>query len=361
MRVLLIALLLTLAPGRLPAQQPELARAAEQARRAWNAHDAKALVAESPRLLVQLPGSDPSVALGPEQAAALLSDYMVQGGVTYRILTDQLGSPRIVTNTSNGAVVYEMDYDEYGRVTRETGTVPIPFGFAGGLYDRDTKLVRFGARDYDPETGRFTAKDPLSFEGGDTNLYGYALGDPVNVTDSTGMILDTLVDIGFIAYDLYKIGSSLANGCGVSGTDLLALGADVAGALIPFATGGGAAVRAGRTAMNAADAGRGGAAAVRTGQAGEAAVRAANNIGPLTKTPISINGRTRIPDGLTPTTLSEVKNVASQSYTQQLRDFAAYAQQSGRTFDLYVRPNTRLSGPLQDAIRNGTINLKFIP
>ena len=175
------------------------------------------------------------------------------------------------------------------------------------------------------------------------------------------MILDTLIDIGFIAYDLYKIGSSLANGCGVSGTDLLALGADVAGALIPFATGGGAAVRAGRAAANAADAGRGGAAAVRTGQAGENAVRAANNIGPLTKTPISINGRTRIPDGLTPGTLSEVKNVASQSYTQQLRDFAAYAQQTGRSFDLYVRPNTRLSGPLQDAIANGTINLKFIP
>jgi hypothetical protein len=78
-RVLLTALLLALVAARLPAQQPELARAAEQARHAWNAHDAKALVAESPRLLVQLPGSDPSVALGPEQAAALLSDFMVQG------------------------------------------------------------------------------------------------------------------------------------------------------------------------------------------------------------------------------------------------------------------------------------------
>ena len=38
------------------------------------------------------------------------------------------------------------------------------------------------------------------------------------------------------------------NGCGVSGWDVAALGADVAGALIPFATGGGAAVRAGREA-----------------------------------------------------------------------------------------------------------------
>jgi hypothetical protein len=78
-RLLLTALLLALAPGPLTAQDSELARAADQARRDWNAHDAKALVAESPRLLVQLPGSDPSIALGPEQAAALLSDFMVQG------------------------------------------------------------------------------------------------------------------------------------------------------------------------------------------------------------------------------------------------------------------------------------------
>ena len=34
-------------------------------------------------------------------------------------------------------------------------------------------LVRFGARDYDPTIGRWTAKDPIDFAGGDTNLYGY--------------------------------------------------------------------------------------------------------------------------------------------------------------------------------------------
>jgi hypothetical protein len=56
-----------------------LAEAAEQARQAWFAHDARRLVADAPRLLVQLPGADPSVALGPAQAAALLSDFMVQG------------------------------------------------------------------------------------------------------------------------------------------------------------------------------------------------------------------------------------------------------------------------------------------
>jgi RHS repeat-associated protein len=63
-----------------------------------------------------------------------------------------------------------------------------PFGFAGGLYDQDTKLVRFGARDYDPNTGRWTAKDPILFAGGDTDLYGYVLDDPVNRIDPMGMI-----------------------------------------------------------------------------------------------------------------------------------------------------------------------------
>ncbi len=60
------------------------------------------------------------------------------------------------------------------------------FGFAGGLHDRDTKLVRFGVRDYDPDTGRWTAKDPILFNGGDTDLYGYCLNDPLNGVDPEG-------------------------------------------------------------------------------------------------------------------------------------------------------------------------------
>jgi RHS repeat-associated protein len=63
----------------------------------------------------------------------------------------------------------------------------VPFGFTGGLYDRDTKLIHFGFREYDPFTGKWTAKDPILFAGGDTNLYGYVLGDPVSGIDPKGL------------------------------------------------------------------------------------------------------------------------------------------------------------------------------
>ncbi len=62
-----------------------------------------------------------------------------------------------------------------------------PFGFAGGVYDADTKLVRFGARDYDSRSGRWAAKDPIRLRGGDANLYGYVLNDPVNGNDPLGL------------------------------------------------------------------------------------------------------------------------------------------------------------------------------
>ena len=73
----------------------------------------------------------------------------------YRILTDHLGSPRLVVNTADGQVEQRIDYDEFGNVLLDTNPGFQPFGFAGGLYDPLTKLVRFGARDYNAEIGRW--------------------------------------------------------------------------------------------------------------------------------------------------------------------------------------------------------------
>jgi RHS repeat-associated protein len=123
-------------------------------------------------------------------------DYMVKGGTTYRILTDHLGSPRLVIDAATGHIVQRMAYDAFGQVTFDDNPGFQPFGFAGGLYDPDTRLTRFGARDYDAATGRWTAKDPIRFAGGDTNLYGYVLNDPVNWIDPEGLLLGGCINAG---------------------------------------------------------------------------------------------------------------------------------------------------------------------
>jgi RHS repeat-associated protein len=112
---------------------------------------------------------------------------MIKDGEVYAILRDHLGSPRLVVNAETGQLAQRMDFDEFGRVLLDTNPGFQPFGFAGGHYDPDTGLVRFGARDYDPEIGRWTAKDPILFQGGDTNLYGYVFNDPVNAVDPNGL------------------------------------------------------------------------------------------------------------------------------------------------------------------------------
>ena len=113
-------------------------------------------------------------------------DYMVTTGNVYRIITDHLGSVRLVIDVASGDVVQRLDYDEWGNVLQDSNPGFQPFGFAGGLYDPDTGLTRFGYRDYDPTTGRWLAKDPILFRGGQANLYVYIGNDPVNKFDPYG-------------------------------------------------------------------------------------------------------------------------------------------------------------------------------
>ncbi len=136
---------------------------------------------------------------------ANVPDYMIKSGVTYRIISDHLGSPRLVVDSFTGTVAQRMDYSEFGNVTFDSNPGFQPFGFAGGLYDQHTQLVRFGARDYDPSIGRWTTKDAILFAGGDTNLYGYVLNDPINFIDPVGLQASGMAQL----YMLQALGNSL--------------------------------------------------------------------------------------------------------------------------------------------------------
>lgn len=152
---------------------------------------------------------------------ANIPDYMLKNGNTYRILSDHLGNPRLVVDISEGTVAQRMDYDAFGNVVFDSNPGFQPFGFAGGIYDRDTQFTRFGARDYDAQTGRWTAKDPILFDGGDTNLYGYVFSDPINRIDPNGLCPEDCLQKALDSYSLeeslndilgYGLGTALFGG-----------------------------------------------------------------------------------------------------------------------------------------------------
>ena len=106
----------------------------------------------------------------------------------------------MLVDAATGEVAQQMRYDEFGNILSDSNPGFQPFGFAGGIYEKATGLTRFGARDYDAHIGRWASKDPIRFAGGDSNLYGYVLGDPVNLIDPTGnfanFVIGFLVDGG---------------------------------------------------------------------------------------------------------------------------------------------------------------------
>lgn len=66
------------------------------------------------------------------------------------------------------------------------GEKPIPLS-TGREWDKETGLYYYRARYYDPMEGRFISKDPIGFDGGDVNLYGYVQNNPINWVDPSGL------------------------------------------------------------------------------------------------------------------------------------------------------------------------------
>ena len=84
-------------------------------------------------------------------------DVWLSNNGTYRFITDHLGSVRVVINVATGVIVQRMDYDEFGNVLVDTNPGGNVWVCRRSLR-RCTGLVRFGARDYDAVTGRWTAR-----------------------------------------------------------------------------------------------------------------------------------------------------------------------------------------------------------
>jgi RHS repeat-associated protein len=100
-------------------------------------------------------------------------------------LTDNLNSTVGIVSSA-GVKTASYAYDPYGRTRTATGpnAAGNAFRYAGGLYDNATGATKFGARYYDPNTGRFTQPDP---SGQERNPYDYAGNSPLNFVDESGL------------------------------------------------------------------------------------------------------------------------------------------------------------------------------
>jgi RHS repeat-associated protein len=113
-----------------------------------------------------------------------------RGEGLFWVLGDHLDSVRRLLDL-NGNEVARFEYDAFGNPLAATGLRPDlagRFGFSGREWDAETGLLHLRARYYDPELGRFISEDPVGYEGGDFNLYRYALNRPLHLKDPTGTV-----------------------------------------------------------------------------------------------------------------------------------------------------------------------------
>lgn len=173
-----------------------------------------------------------------------------RGDATYYVGSDQVGSPRVVVD-KDGTVVKRIAYDAFGQSTVEAGaSFSLPIGFAGGVEDPLTKLVRFGMRDYEPASGRFVFRDPSYFAGSPDNLFAYAGSNPIQNRDPSGLVCGSFAAFGGAGGGIQlcrdnvveKANWSLCAEIGVGGgggaeVDVMAGAQDTGGAIVGELTG----------------------------------------------------------------------------------------------------------------------------
>ena len=109
---------------------------------------------------------------------------------------DGLGSITRLTGT-DGSVVGQYQYDAFGKLLHAENAMQNPFSYTGREWDDAANAYFYRARFYNPETGRFSSKDPRGLRQ-QVVAYAYCRNNPVNYLDPSGewFGLDDLIAAG---------------------------------------------------------------------------------------------------------------------------------------------------------------------
>jgi RHS repeat-associated protein len=111
---------------------------------------------------------------------------VTKSGSTFFYHQDGLGTVTDLTDSA-GATAKSYNYDAYGTILDQTGTMEQPYTYTGRELDAETGLSYYRARYYDPARGRFLEKDPLGFVGAGINTYMYVRNNPAKFADPKGL------------------------------------------------------------------------------------------------------------------------------------------------------------------------------
>jgi RHS repeat-associated protein len=109
------------------------------------------------------------------------------GGAIHFAAFDGNGSLVALINASDLSLSAHYEYSPFGETLRATGAFAggNPFGFSSRFTDRESNLLRYPKRDYNPVIAKWFCRDPAAEEGGN-NLYAFVMNNPLNVCDSDG-------------------------------------------------------------------------------------------------------------------------------------------------------------------------------
>ncbi|MGW1468886.1 polymorphic toxin-type HINT domain-containing protein, partial [Streptomyces sp. NPDC002308] len=132
-----------------------------------------------------------------QQAGGPVVMRFKQGGDADQLsmqVTDQNGTAYINVKLAAGNAVKFDKTDPFGVARKENANWLSHKGYIGGGDDSTTGLVHLGAREYDPETGRFISADPVLdlADPVQSNGYVYCENNPVTFADPSGMMMDSV-------------------------------------------------------------------------------------------------------------------------------------------------------------------------